>query len=180
LNIYDSTHVQSGAPVANTIDGLSFSNVHLTGSSQMQLYYVADVDLTGLTINGTTQSLYGLTNVTDDAVPLLPGDFDRNGRTDAGDIAAMLAALSDSTSYKASQNLSDAQMEVIGDLNNDFAFDNSDLQAFLILIKNGLGSTSSVPEPATFVLLVAGGGLMLLCRHGRTFIARNHQNGRSD
>ncbi len=171
LNVYDPTHPQPGAPVANAIDGLSFSNVHLTGTSPMQLYYAADVDLTGLTIAGTTQSVYGLTNLTDDAVPLLPGDFNRDGSTNAGDLAAMLGALSDLSGYKASQNLSDAQLEVIGDLNNDFTINNSDLQAFMILLKGGFGTTTSVPEPSTFVLAVVAGVCSLLFFRARAMLA---------
>ncbi len=157
LNVYDPTHPQPDVPVANAINGLSFSNVHLTGTSPMQLFYAADVDTTGLTISGTTQSLYGLTNLTNDAVPLLPGDFNRDGQTDVSDLSAMISALSDLTGYKASQNLSDAQLEVIGDLNNDFALNYSDLQAFMILLKGGLGTTTTVPEPATFALAAIAG-----------------------
>jgi polygalacturonase len=170
LNIYDPTHPQPNAPVANAIDGLSFSNVHLTGGSQFQLYYGADIDLSGLTVSNTTESLYGLTNLTTGGVPLLPGDFNRDGSVNAADIPAMMSALSDLSTYKATYGLSDSQFEVIADLNNDFVFNNADVQAFLTLLQTGLGSTSSVPEPGTFVLFAAGSGLILLCRRrGKAF-----------
>ncbi len=165
LNIYDSTHPQPGAPVANAIDGLSFSNVHLSGSSSTQLYYAADVDTTGLTLTGTTLSTFGLTNLTSSGVPLLPGDFNRDGHVDANDISAMMDALADLSDYKASHNLSDPQMEVIADLNNDFVFNNADLQAFLTLLQTGLGSSTTVPEPASWVLAgLAAACLVLLVR----------------
>jgi hypothetical protein len=172
LNIYDSTHPQPGAPVANAIDGLSFSNVKLTGPSQFQLWYGADIDLSGLTVTGTTESLYGLTNLTSTGVPLLPGDFNRDGRVNASDIADMMSALSDLAGYKASHgNLSDPQMEVIADLNNDFVFSNSDLQAFLTLLQTGLGSTSSVPEPSSFIMAALAAASIALFGRRRKKIA---------
>ena len=123
----------------------------------------------GLRLPEPRNRLFGLTNVTSSGVPLLPGDFNRDGHVDASDIPAMMSALTNLAGYKASHNLSDPQMEVIADLNNDFVLDNSDVQAFLTLLQTGLGSTSSVPEPATFVLLAAG-GLMLFCRRGKNFV----------
>jgi hypothetical protein len=154
-------------PYANAIDGLAFANVHLTGSSQFQLWYGANVDLTGLTVSGTSESLYGLTNQAPGTVPLIVGDFNRDGHVNAADIQAMMLALSNLTSYRqtyfplevASQYdaLFNDQLEVIGDLNNDFAFNNADMQAFLTLLsQNGFGSTSSVPEPASLTMLVFG------------------------
>jgi polygalacturonase len=165
LNIYDSTHPQPGAPVANAIDGLSFSNVHLSGSSSTQLYYGADVDTTGLSLTGTTLSTFGLTNLTSSGVQLLPGDFNRDGHVDASDISAMMDALTDLPDYQASHNLSDPQMDVIGDLNNDFVVNTADLQAFITLLQTGIGSSTAVPEPASLVLAgLAGASLFLLVR----------------
>ncbi len=175
LNIYDPTHPQPGAPVANAIDGLSFSNVHLSGSSSTQLYYGADVDTTGLTLTGTTLSTFGLTNLTSSGVQLLPGDFNRDGHVDASDISAMMDALSDLPDYEASHNLSDPQLEVIADLNNDFVFNYADLQAFITLLQTGLGSSTTVPEPASIILagLAAASLILLVCPPKKGCIIRS-------
>jgi polygalacturonase len=160
-------------PYANALDGLSFSNVSLTGTTgtnQFQLYYGANIDLSGLTLTNASQSLFGLTNLTTTGVKLLPGDFNRDGHVDASDISALTGALSDLATYQQTNNLSDAQMEVIFDLNNDFQINNSDIQAFLTLLQSGLGSTSAVPEPTTFALFAVGAGL--ICFRRRALFSR--------
>jgi Dockerin type I domain/PEP-CTERM motif len=138
------------------LNGLSFSNVKITGTTGMQLYYGANVDLSGLTITGPASDTFGLTNVTTGGVPLMPGDFNRDGQVNSADLAAMIAALTNIKSYEATYNLSDAQLGVIGDLNNDFSFTSADVQMFINLLKNGLGSTDAVPEPSAVILAVLG------------------------
>ncbi|HZZ28073.1 MAG TPA: glycosyl hydrolase family 28 protein [Pirellulales bacterium] len=151
---------------ANALDGLAFSNVHLTGSADMQLYYGADVDLSGLTVTAPPSDLFGLTNSTTGAPPLLAGDFNRDGHVNSSDINAMLVALTNLPAYEASHgNLTTVQMDVIGDLNNDFVVNNLDLQALLNLFQaGGFGSTTSVPEPASLTLLMLGLGTMVVLR----------------
>ncbi len=57
-------------------------------------------------------------------------------------------------------------LSLLGDVNGDGIFNNADLQALLNLLKNGDGSTS-VPEPAS-LLLLALGGLVLLRTKARS------------
>ena len=93
----------------------------------------------------------------------LPGDFNRDDHVDASDIAPMIEALVDPSDYKTTYdpNLSDDQMQLIGDVDGDGQFTNGDLQALLDLINSGGGSTDPVPEPASLVLLAFGALFML-------------------
>jgi hypothetical protein len=84
----------------------------------------------------------------------LPGDINHDGHINAADIVPMMQALTDLHGYEQDHGgLSDAQVTLLGDINGDTKFDNADLQAFLNYLKAGNGSTDSVPEPATFILL---------------------------
>jgi hypothetical protein len=86
-----------------------------------------------------------------------PGDFNRDHQVTAADIPAMLKALTDLNAYKAvNQNLSNAALLSIGDLNSSGTLTNADIQPLLNLIANlptGSGSVSAVPEPASIILL---------------------------
>jgi hypothetical protein len=95
------------------------------------------------------------------------GDFNLNGHVDASGISAMLSALADLSAYQNGSNsqnafLSNDNLLTLGDLNGDGTINNADLQYLLNLLKSGGGSTS-VPEPASYLLL-ASGGLALLRR----------------
>jgi beta-glucanase (GH16 family) len=85
----------------------------------------------------------------------LPGDFDQNGHVNANDLAAMMSALSNKPDFALSHGLTADQLRLIGDLNGDGQFTNADLPALLARLSSG-GGSPSVPEPATFVLLVLG------------------------
>ena len=73
-------------------------------------------------------------------VPLVSGDFNRDGQRNSADIGAMLSALSDLHFYEAQQALDDTDLLTLGDLNGDHAVTNADLQALLDLLKSGSGS----------------------------------------
>ena len=73
-------------------------------------------------------------------VPLILGDFNRDGQRNSADIGAMLSALSDLPDYQAQQELADSDLLTIGDLDDDGAVTNADLQALLDLLKRGSGS----------------------------------------
>ncbi len=49
----------------------------------------------------------------------------------------------------------------MGDLNGDGKVTNADLQKSLLLLKNGQGSSSSVPEPASIALASLAGIALL-------------------
>jgi hypothetical protein len=102
--------------------------------------------------------------VPDSVSTRVPGDFNVNGHLDAGDIIAMLSALTDLNAYKLANSplhsafpnaLTNDDLLNIGDVNSSGGVTNADIQAELdLLASHGLGSVSSVPEPATLILAV--------------------------
>jgi hypothetical protein len=109
----------------------------------------------------------------DNLVLRKPGDFNLDGHVDARDIKAMLAALTNLNGYQHGNNSESAtlmpgDMMTIGDLNGDHKINNADLQDLLNRLNSGGGSTS-VPEPAAWVLaiLVAGGWRLTIPRHNK-------------
>jgi hypothetical protein len=81
------------------------------------------------------------------------GDFNFDGHVNALDIAAMQSALADQGAYDTLHGLVPANLVGLGDFNGDGKFTNADLQGFLNYLKAGNGSLSSVPEPASLLLL---------------------------
>jgi hypothetical protein len=110
-----------------------------------------------------TSLLYttGVISVASDS--MLPGDFNQNGVLDTGDIAGMMAVLTNLSGYAATSNLTLAQLLAIADVNSDGYLDNADLQSLLNDIRSGSSSTS-VPEPATIGLLAVSGMILMLSR----------------
>jgi hypothetical protein len=87
----------------------------------------------------------------------LPGDFNRDGHVNAGDILAMQNALADPSAFQqANSGLSAGDLLALEDINGDGSFTPADLQAFLMDLKSGGGSTDVVPEPASILLAAAG------------------------
>ena len=87
----------------------------------------------------------------------LAGDFNRDGHVDVADILAMEQALADLPDYETAKALTDAQLQLIGDINGDHQLTNADLQALIALVANnfvGGSSLAAVPEPATLTLSV--------------------------
>ena len=169
----------------SAMSGISFSNVSISANTHMSLWYGDGIDLSGLKItvpgsdgfaNASPINGAFLSNLSNLALTpsLLPGDFDRNGQVTTGDVSAMLAALTDLSSFKSAKGLSDAQLEVLGDFNSDFRVDNSDLQSLLNQLASavGGGSAAAVPEPASFWLLAVGGLLIYIYRSESVFVRR--------
>ena len=104
---------------------------------------------------------------------VLPGDFNQDGHVDASDIPAAEAALTNLSAYEATYKMNAEDMNLIGDVNGDNTVNNADLQALLNNLKAGLGSSSSVPEPTSFVLLGLAGAFCLV----RQYRGRRQLNG---
>jgi len=96
------------------------------------------------------------------------GDFDLSRTVTQADLSAMLKALTNLSSFKTTNSLTDADLLVIGDLDHNNLITNSDIQGMLNLLAGmGLGSTTAVPEPATFGLLTLAMAGALALRKGK-------------
>jgi hypothetical protein len=80
------------------------------------------------------------------------GDFNLDGHVDAADIIAAEKALTNLTGYESQYGVTPANLNLVADVNGDGYFTNADLQALLVILKNGGGSADPVPEPASWVL----------------------------
>jgi thermolabile hemolysin len=94
---------------------------------------------------------------------MLPGDVNRDGHVDVGDVAAVMGSLVDLNGYKTSHGLTNQQTLDVADVNGDKKVNDADLERLICLLANGGGTGSgtatltAVPEPASIVLLVVGG-----------------------
>jgi hypothetical protein len=91
--------------------------------------------------------------------PPAPGDYNKDGHVNASDINALNLALTNLSLYKTTYSVSDADLAAINNIPNDSgaSLDNSKLQALENLLIAGNGTTSAVPEPASFAMLALGG-----------------------
>ncbi len=123
-------------------------------SSPFTITDAKDVNDNGWIIGSATDSNDGFQH----AVILKPlplaGDYNNDGHVNAADIAALELALTNPTLYQNTYGLTSADLMQIDQLLGKPAhtLNNSDLQALLIYLKTGNGSTATVPEPPTAVL----------------------------
>jgi fibronectin-binding autotransporter adhesin len=101
----------------------------------------------------------------------LRGNFNLDGTVDNADIGAMLKALTDLNGYvnggnSLHVNLSNGDLLALGDFDGSGTITNRDIQPMLAYIGGlaGSGSLSSVPEPASWLLLAVGGAFALARR----------------
>ena len=78
------------------------------------------------------------------------------GNLDSATLGFARAALTNLNVYKSSNGLSDSGLVPLGDLNGDGTVNNLDVQGLINLLKNGGGSLSAVPEPASIWLIASG------------------------
>ena len=102
----------------------------------------------------------------------LPGDFNRDQHSNAADIPAMMAALTDLNSYQSANVLTDAQMLAIGDIDHDSRVSNADLQGFLVYLQSGGGALTAVPEPQSVILMATAAAILVGVQLGSHFAFR--------
>ena len=84
-----------------------------------------------------------------DVVPVLLGDFDKNGAVNGLDIPDFKEALGDPALWSANN---DASADKLGDFDGNGTFNGLDIPGF----KAALGGGTAVPEPTTLILLGLG------------------------
>jgi hypothetical protein len=104
------------------------------------------------TAPGSTLASYTVTAAT------VLGDINNDGHFNAADISSMEQALTNPSAYP--------NLNSVGDLNGDGVVTIADLQKMLLQLKNGQGSSSVVPEPASIALAsLAGIALLAVARN---------------
>jgi hypothetical protein len=100
---------------------------------------------------------------------ILLGDMNFDGHVDAKDIAALQLALTNENGYlstnfgngtPSSHGLTTSNIGQYSDVTGGNTFNNSNIQALLTYLKAGHGSSTAVPEPASFVLAGLGAAAM--------------------
>ncbi len=86
---------------------------------------------------------------------LKPGDFNQDGHVDTADIGALEMALNNLPAYLTTYGLTASEFLQVGNIPGVIPgiVNNAELQALLNYIQNGGGSTTTVPEPTSWVLL---------------------------
>jgi hypothetical protein len=122
--------------------------------SSVPLVVVFDTPDFANNLEATQQAIF-------DAV--LRGDFDRNLKTNIADIKPMLKALTDLTVFQTNNELDDAELKAIADVDGSGSITNADVQALLDSLSGG---PIMVPEPSAFVLAAIGFVIPLANRRG--------------
>jgi hypothetical protein len=117
---------------------------------------------------------------------LLVGDVNQDTHVNVADISALMAALSDLTTYTnnlpllAGWSSKAAEAIYLADVNYDDRITNTDIQALINHLANGGGSGSgsltAVPEPASCALLALGGLMMGALQYRRRATSRRQSS----
>ncbi|HEY2760068.1 MAG TPA: dockerin type I domain-containing protein, partial [Pirellulales bacterium] len=94
-------------------------------------------------------------------VTRIPGDLTLDNSLSTADVQEMMFALSDLSDYQSQEQLSNSELMQVADVNGDGLINNLDLQALVSELANppaggGNGTTTAVPEPASWALLLIG------------------------
>ncbi len=136
--------------------------------------YVNDIQTAMGQLSGLPQSAGNTSAASEAAHPNistspLRGDFNLDGKVTNADLQAMLNALKNINGYETSHGMNDSYLDYIGDFNGDFKVNAADIQGMLALLTSGSaggGGLSTVPEPASCVLLGLGAFAVLTMRRG--------------
>ncbi|HEY2761490.1 MAG TPA: PEP-CTERM sorting domain-containing protein, partial [Pirellulales bacterium] len=113
--------------------------------------------------------------------PIL-GDFNLDGQVTNADLQAMLIALKNINGYQTSHGMNAAYLDDIGDFNGDFVVNAADLKGMLTLLATGSsgggGGLSTVPEPASGMLLGLGFLALASLNLWRSRLSPTGENGR--
>ena len=167
-----------GSLAAISTNLAAFNNLAAGGHS----IFDTDVDTSSLGMFSVTynlgvsdQALPGATSNTPLTLTVMatvnayaPGDFNLDHHVDSADIGPMLQALTDASGYELQYGVSPTELAEIGDVDNDGSMTNADLQALENELIAGQGSSTSVPEPTSLVLL--GLGSLFLLRGRRCML----------
>jgi hypothetical protein len=113
----------------------------------------------------STAALYTSGNLVVASVNAMPGDYNRDGRIDAGDISAMQVAFTDLPGFAAANSgLSASDLLTLEDVNGDGVVSLADEQALLRFLLSGGNNFTTVPEPTSGVLLGLAGAAFCAAR----------------
>ena len=107
--------------------------------------------------SGPINVLYQTTSLA--SVPILRGDWNRDGVVTSTDLRTMLDAVTNINTYTQnlqSSGLSEDQCMTICDVNRDGKITNADVQAEINLLLNSGASGAATPEPTSLALLGIG------------------------
>ena len=159
------------------IDHLFFGN----GSAALDPSQVNDITFTNF---GAAQITATGEIVPVAAVPtFVLDDVNGDGHFTVADISAEMLALANVTAFQNNYGpshlvLNSDELYAVLDQNHDGAINNADIQAAITSLANGggngAGSVSAVPEPTSWLLLAAGGALLLVgCARKKFVLAHN-------
>jgi hypothetical protein len=147
LNSSGSPAIAQGAyGFAYRVEGYKNGNLSMPFEASNPLVVVFNT--TGFTVNPSLSNAQSAIFSS-----IMRGDFNLDGQRSTADISEMLSALTNLNAFQTSNGLQNADVSAIADVNQDGQITLADLQALLLLLKNGGQSTNAVPEPSGLMLM---------------------------